>query len=118
MPPNPKRGEVWRVTLDPTVGSEMQKARPCVVVSADDVGRLPLRLIVPLTGWDPAFAAYPWCVQIAPTATNGLTKTSAADTFQMRSVSVLRMAARLGELSEADMRAIAQAVAVCVDYEP
>ena len=118
MPYSPKRGEVWRVDLDPTVGSELQKSRPCVVVNADDIGRLPLRLVVPLTGWNPVFAAYPWCVQVAPAVGSGLTKQSSADTFQMRSVSVLRMTAHLGELSDADMKAIAQAVAVSVDYEP
>jgi mRNA interferase MazF len=115
---NPKRGEVWQVDLDPTVGSEIQKSRPCVVMSADGVGRLPVRLVVPLTGWKPAYGGYPWCVQVTPDAASGLTKVSAADTFQMWAVSVLRMSARLGELPEATMAAIAKAVAVCVDYEP
>ena len=115
---NPKRGEVWRVDLDPTVGSEMQKSRPCVIVSADGVGRLPMRWVVPLTGWKPAYAGYPWCVPVDADKASGLSKASAADTFQMRSVSVLRMSARLGTLPEAKMTAIAKAVALCVDYEP
>ena len=118
MAADPKRGEVWRVDLDPTVGSEIQKSRPCVVVSADDVGRLPLRVVVPLTGWTPAFDAYPWCVRIAPTSTNGLAKVSSADTFQMRAVSVLRMTVQLGVLTDAEMKSITQAILVCVDYEP
>lgn len=121
MPTNtisPKRGEVWQVDLDPTVGSELQKSRPCVVVNADGVGRLPVRLVVPLTGWKPAYGGYPWCVQMNPSAATGLTKASAAGTFQMRAVSVLRMSALLGQLPEATMAAIARAVAVCVDYEP
>lgn len=118
MPPDPKRGEVWRVDLEPAIGSEMQKARPCVVVNANNAGRLPLRLVVPLTGWNLVFAGYPWCVQIIPSAVNGLTKPSSADTFQIRSVSLLRMGERLGELPEAEMKAIAQAVAVCVNYKP
>jgi len=117
-PIHPKRGEIWQVDLDPTVGSEIQKSRPCVVVNADGIGRLPVRLVVPLTGWKPAYGGYPWCVQVNPDAANGLTKVSAADTFQMRAVSVLRMSARLGQLPETTMAAIAKAVAVCVDYEP
>ncbi len=115
---NPKRGEVWQIDLDPTVGSELQKSRPCVIISADGVGRLPVRLVVPLTGWKPAYADYPWCVQVDPDGGNGLTKTSTADTFQTRSVSILRMSARLGTLPETTVTAIAKAVAVCVDYEP
>lgn len=118
MLPNPKRGDVWQVALDPTVGSEIQKSRPCVVVNADGIGRLPVRLVVPLTGWKSAYGGYPWCVQVTPDTANGLTKLSAADTFQMRSVSILRMSVYLGELPEVTMTAIAKAVAVCVDYEP
>ena len=117
-PVNPKRGEVRRVDLDPTVGSEMQKSRPCVIVSADGVGRLPMRWVVPLTGWKPAYAGYPWCVLIDADKASGLTKASAADTFQLRSVSLLRMSARLGTLPEAEMTAIAKAVALCINYEP
>lgn len=118
MLPEPKRGEVWQVQLDPTVGSEIQKSRPCVVINANGIGRLPVRLVVPLTGWKPAYAGRPWCVQVNPDPDNGLTKVSAADTFQMRAVSVLRMSTRLGELPEAIVASIAKAIAVCVDYEP
>ncbi|GIV65215.1 MAG: hypothetical protein KatS3mg046_475 [Bellilinea sp.] len=44
-----RRGEVWLVNLDPTLGAEMRKTRPAVIVSSDLVGILPLRIIVPLT---------------------------------------------------------------------
>lgn len=115
---NPKRGEVWRVDLDPTVGSEIQKSRPCVVINADGIGRLPVRLIVPITSWKPAYVNYPWCVYIQPDSTNGLSKASAADTFQTRSVSVLRMSEHMGILPEATLATIARAIALCVDYEP
>ena len=45
-----KRGEVWLCTLDPTVGSEIQKTRPCLVVSPDELNaRAPTIIIAPLT---------------------------------------------------------------------
>lgn len=45
-----KRGEVYWVNLDPTVGSEIQKTRPCLIVSPDDMNAaLPRVLIAPLT---------------------------------------------------------------------
>lgn len=45
-----KRGEVYWVCLDPTVGSEIQKTRPCLIVSPDDMNAaLPRVLIAPLT---------------------------------------------------------------------
>lgn len=46
----PARGEVWLVNLDPTVGSEIQKTRPCVVVSPPEINdHLPVTLVAPLT---------------------------------------------------------------------
>lgn len=44
-----RRGEVWLVRLDPTIGHELRKTRPCVVVSPDDMSHLPVHVIVPLT---------------------------------------------------------------------
>ena len=41
------RGEVWRLNLDPTIGAEMRKTRPVVIVSADEIGLLPLKVVVP-----------------------------------------------------------------------
>jgi mRNA interferase MazF len=46
---NIKRGQVWEIDLTPTKGAEMEKVRPCVVVSSDTLGVLPLRLVVPIT---------------------------------------------------------------------
>lgn len=43
------RGEIWRVNLDPTIGAEIRKSRPVVIVGDDRIGKLPLRVIVPLT---------------------------------------------------------------------
>ena len=44
------RGEVWLVALDPTVGSEIQKTRPCLIVSPDKLNRhLRTVIIAPLT---------------------------------------------------------------------
>ena len=46
----PRRFDVWLVSLDPTVGSEITKARPCVVVSPDMANKfLRTVLVAPLT---------------------------------------------------------------------
>ncbi|MBX9614194.1 MAG: type II toxin-antitoxin system PemK/MazF family toxin [Caulobacteraceae bacterium] len=44
-----RRGDVWLVRLDPVVGHELRKTRPCVVVSPDDMSHLPVHVIVPMT---------------------------------------------------------------------
>ena len=82
-----RRGEVWLVNLDPTLGAEMRKTRPAVIVSSDLVGILPLRIIVPLTDWKERYGAAPWMVRVNANPLNGLEKDSAADCFQVRSLS-------------------------------
>jgi mRNA interferase MazF len=110
----PRRGEVWLIDFDPSVGAEIRKVRPAVVVSLDSVGRLPLRLIVPVTDWKPTFSAYPWFVKIAASTTSGLSKDSGADAFQTKSLSEHRFVQKLGELTVHEMDAIANAIALCV----
>ena len=46
----PARGDVWLISLDPTVGSEIQKTRPCVVISPPEINEnLRVVLVAPLT---------------------------------------------------------------------
>lgn len=40
-----KRGEIWLINLDPTVGAEIRKSRPAVIVNDDALGKLPLKLL-------------------------------------------------------------------------
>lgn len=114
-PHDPQRGEVWLVDLNPTRGSEIAKLRPCVVVNASGIGRLPLRIIVPVTGWDERYASLSWMVPVEPDLGNGLSKSSAADTFQVRSASLDRFVNKMGTLTEDQTDLIASAIALCVD---
>jgi len=46
----PRRDEVWLITLDPTQGVEIQKTRPCLVISPDDMNRhLQTVIVAPMT---------------------------------------------------------------------
>lgn len=112
-----QRGEVWLINLDPTVGAEIRKTRPAVIVNDDALGVLPLRVIVPITEWKDRYAVAPWMVRLEPDAENGLTKTSAEDTFQVRSVARERFVRRIGRLSDAAMQEIAQALALVLCIE-
>jgi mRNA interferase MazF len=111
------RGEVWNVNLDPTIGAEISKIRPAVVINVPGVGRLPLAIIVPITDWKPVFESFVWFTYLSPTPVNGLTKPSGADAFQVKSVSELRLQRRLGRLAPPELAAIAAAVALCVGYQ-
>ena len=111
------RGEIWLINLDPTLGSEIKKTRPAIIVNDDAIGILPLKIIVPVTEWKDRYSIAPWLVRLKPDAQNGLTKPSAADTFQVRSVAQERFVRQLGELSTATMREITGALALVLSIE-
>jgi mRNA interferase MazF len=77
-----KRGEIWEVNFHPSVGAEIQKIRPAVVLNAAGIGRLPLARVVPITEWSDLFHQYSWFVQLIPSGANGLTKVSGGDAFK------------------------------------
>lgn len=108
-------GEVWLVNLNPTMGDEIQKKRPCVVLSADGLGRLRLKTIVPITAT--AKEQSLWHVAIAPNQNNGLTKSSVADAFQIRTLSLNRFIQRLGTLSAQQMDDVAAAAAIVLEIK-
>jgi mRNA interferase MazF len=108
------KGEVWLINLDPTVGAEIQKTRPAVIVSEDAIGVLPLRVIVPLTDWKERYEIAPWMVRIDADPSNGLSKASAADAFMLRPVSQVRFARRTGKISTAQLKAILKAIQVVI----
>jgi len=112
-----KRGEIWRIELDPTRGNEMQKTRPAVIVSDDLVGVLALKIILPITDWKEHYAEVGWMVKLEPNMENGLSKVSAADAFQVRSVSQTRFVRKLGSVNESDFLAIKKAIAFVFDLE-
>jgi mRNA interferase MazF len=109
-----RKGEVWLINLDPSVGAEIQKTRPAVIVNDDAIGILPLRVIVPLTDWKERYEIAPWMVRIEPDSANGLSKTSAADAFQIRSVSQARFVNRIGRISDVHLQEILGAIQIVI----
>jgi mRNA interferase MazF len=119
MPPEIKRGEIWSVHLNPTKGSEISKTRPVVVVSSDAMIGHPVRLIVPITGWERRYDTWTWVVQIKNTKLNGLEKLSAADTTATRSVaaSVERFREKLGILESDLLEEIVASIATIIEFQ-
>ena len=113
--PKPTRGEIRTVDFDPTKGAEIQKKRPAIVISSDAIGKLPLKLVVPVTNWSPAFESNIWHIRLEPNSTNGFSKASAADALQVRSISVDRFLGRLGRVSQQELEDIVQAVAAVIE---
>ncbi len=95
-----KQGEIWLINLDPTLGAEIKKIRPAVIVNDDALGRLPLKIIVPITDWKDRYEIAPWMIKLVPNQENGLTKVSAADSFQVRSVAQERFVKQVGVVAK------------------
>jgi mRNA interferase MazF len=111
---DPRRGELWQVNLDPTVGDEIGKARPCVVLSGSTSGKLNLRIVAPVTEWKDRYRHYFWMTRLEPEESTGLTKLSAADSFQVRSVSVGRFVKCIGVVADDRLDRIIRAAGLCM----
>lgn len=86
------RGEIWLVNLDPTVGSEVRKSRPCVVVSPVEMNdHLRTVLVAPMTS--KGYAA-PFRIPVTHGGVKGLILLD-----QMRAVDKTRLAKKLGRVS-------------------
>ena len=93
------RGEIWLVNLDPTVGSEIKKARPCVVISPAELNdHLRTVIVAPMTS--KGFTA-PFRVPVAHAGTKGLIVLD-----QIRAVDKVCLAKRLGAVSAKTLSAM------------
>jgi mRNA interferase MazF len=87
-----KRGEIWLVNLDPTVGSEIKKSRPCVVLSPAELNdNLRTVMVAPMTS--KGFTA-PFRVPVTHAGTKGLIVLD-----QLQAVAKVRLIKRLGAVS-------------------
>lgn len=110
-----KQGEIWLIDLDPTKGAEIRKTRPGVIVNDDRLGKLPLKVIVPVTDWKEHYKIAPWMVRIDPKPSNGLSKASSADCFQIRSISQERLIRKLGDVEVDTLNEIKEALRRVID---
>ena len=113
----PRRGDIWLINVDPTVGAEIQKTRPAVVLSSDALGKLPLKIIVPITDWKDYFEENVWHVKIEPEKETGLRKISAVDTLQVRSVDTKRFLKRIGICTKDLISEITSALVALIEHQ-
>jgi mRNA interferase MazF len=101
---HPRRGEVWWVSFDPSVGGEIQKTRPAIVISNDAANAALNRVIViPITSQ--VARVYPGEALVT---LNGEQRKAMAD--QIMTASKQRLRSKLGNLSRADLTAVEDAV--------
>ena len=107
-----KQKEIWLVNLDPTIGAEIKKTRPCAILNSNLIGKLPLKIIAPVTDFKPQYEAVPWMVKLTTNNTNNLTKTSVIDLFQVRSVSEIRLVKKIGTIDDKEFKKCKEALSL------
>jgi len=105
----PRRGEVWWVRLEPTLGSEIGKTRPCLVLSANILNeRRRTVVVVPLSS-----SPRPSPPMLVPVECAG--RQVVAVTDQIRAVAKERLHERLAEVSASDLLAVETGVRRILD---
>jgi mRNA interferase MazF len=100
----PRRGEVWWVRLDPTLGSEIVKTRPCIIVSGNVFNKLRRTVVVVPLSTSPQ----PGAPLLVPVRCDG--REVVAVTDQIRAIAKQRLERRLGELSARDVESVEHGV--------
>src|SRR6266436_5261058 len=96
----PKRGEIYLTALDPTLGREIQKTRPALIVQNDVSNRLSqITIVAPITS-TVRFPLSPVHVLLAADQSTGLSVTSVALLNQIRAVDRRRLIKRLGTVDD------------------
>ena len=110
----PRRGEVWKVSLDPTVGHEVKKSRPAIVVTNDLYNTHNWVVVVmPLTSHDQA--QYDQVLIHPPEG--GLTTASVTLPDQIRAIDRGRLVQRLGKLAPETMLKVDRSLKIVLDLQ-
>lgn len=111
-PGHPKRGEIYLTALDPTVGREIRKTRPALVIQNDTSNQYDATtMVAPITS-TVRFPLSPVHVLLPADPTTGLTVPSVAVFNQIRAVDRSRLIKKLGNASTAAMLEVEQAIHV------
>ncbi|MGO9516357.1 MAG: type II toxin-antitoxin system PemK/MazF family toxin [Candidatus Korobacteraceae bacterium] len=107
----PRRGNIYLVNFDPTVGAEIKKTRPALIVQNDIANRHSSITIVAAITSKYAVPPYPTEVILEPKET-GLRQSSAVLLNQVRSIDRARLIKRIGHASAATMRRVDRALQI------
>jgi len=109
---SPRRGDVYWVNLDPTIGSEIKKRRPCVVISPNAANRSgPLVIVAPITKGKGKKVYFHEI--FLPAGTANLRQDSKIKAFQLRCIDKRRLAEpRIGSLPEQMITALNEKIRI------
>ena len=112
MKPTPRRGDIYWVALDPTLGTEIRKTRPAVIVSNDSCNAYGMRVVVlPITSNVSSLYPGEAAVQVRG-------KPARALGDQIRSIDRARLRSRVGRLREDELQAVDEALRITLGLGP
>lgn len=115
---HPKRGEIYLTALDPTLGQEIQKTRPALIIQNDVSNRVSqITIVAPITS-TVRFPLNPVHVLLAADQGTGLSVTSVALLNQIRAVDRIRLIKRLGRVDEETLSQVDEAIKVSLSLIP
>jgi mRNA interferase MazF len=109
---SPTRGEIYLTALDPTLGREIQKTRPALIIQNDvSNGLSQITIVAPITS-TVRFPLNPVHVLLAADQATGLSVTSVAVFNQIRAVDRIRLIKRLGTVDDETMERVDEAIKI------
>ncbi|MGH9949808.1 MAG: type II toxin-antitoxin system PemK/MazF family toxin [Pyrinomonadaceae bacterium] len=114
---SPRRGEVYLVQFDPTVGSEIRKTRPALIIQNDTGNEFsPITIVAAITS-KVSDHRYPTDVLISA-GEGGLTQTSTVLLNQIRSIDHSRLLKKLGKVEAATLRKVDISIQISLGLRP
>ena len=109
---HPRRGEIYLTALDPTLGREIQKTRPALIIQNDISNRLSdITIVAPITS-TVRFPLNPVHILIPADPGTGLGVTSVALLNQIRAVDRIRLIKRLGAVDSETLERVDEAIKI------
>ena len=113
----PKRGEIYLVNFDPTLGAEINKTRPALVIQNNTSNTYsPVTIVAAITSSVSNSKIYPTEVFISA-GEGGLVNDSVVLLNQIRTIDKLRLVKKLGDVNIAKMDAVSRAIIISLDTE-
>ncbi|MDO8582596.1 MAG: type II toxin-antitoxin system PemK/MazF family toxin [bacterium] len=109
----PKRGEIWLVNFDPTVGSEIRKTRPALILQNDTANRhSPVTIVAAISAQSDELT-YP--TEVLITQMQGIEKPSIILLNQIRTIDKQRMIKKVGIIKPDILRKVDRALKISLD---
>jgi mRNA interferase MazF len=103
---NYRLGSIWLVSFDPSIGTEIQKTRPAIIISGTAFNQRRKVTVLPITSSSPDRALLPVVVPVAPTNENGLTTDSFIVCIDPMTFDKRRLIRQLGVLEQASIKQV------------